>query len=200
MTDNTRLVSFKSPVLTGLFFLLFLLSACSSKLPPEEITNRFWTALSANDISAAKQYVTQDSYTALNTMHGLDLKHAKLQFGEIRINGQNASVITDIIYQTDTGEKPNLRFKTFLLRKSGQWKVDYQQTLINIPGKALSDLFTNLQQLGKIFSRQLQQQLPAIEEQIEEFSKQLNEQIEEFNRELEKSIAPEQQDPYADTI
>ena len=189
----------KSPVIIGLFCLQFLVVSCQTAAEqPAEVTKAFWIALAKNDLQTARQFVTQDSHSLI-TEASEPAKDVPLKIGTIEINDQNATVETQTIVQSD-GSNKEVQFKTYLKKENGLWKVDYQQTLDNMPNSVFADLFESLQGLGETFNKQLEQQIPLIEKEFEKFGQQMQEQIEEFNRELNKPRPSEQQDPYRNSI
>ena len=191
-------INTKSPIIIGLFCLQLLLVSCQTADQPADITKAFWVALAKNDLQTARQFATQDSHSLI-TEASEPAKEVPLQIGTIEINDQNATVETQMIVQSD-GSNKEVQFKTYLEKENGLWKVDYQQTLDNMPNSVFADLFESLQGLGETFNKQLEQQIPLIEKEFEKFGQQMQEQIEEYNRELNKPRPSEQQDPYRNSI
>ena len=178
---------------------MLLLAGCKTGETPEEVTKAFWHALAVNDLETAKKYATKDSQNLIASYPDLLLDKASFETGETQINDDTAKVDVSIKHEM-FGQNQLLRFKTFLSKQNGLWKVDYQQTLANMPGILLGSFFEILRNFSKNFSDQMEQQLPMIEKLFESFGEQLNKQIEEFNRQLEKPFPPEKNDPYRDTI
>jgi hypothetical protein len=197
--EQARLIHTKSPIIIGLFCLQFFLISCKTVEQPADVTKAFWGALAKNDLQTARQYATKESQRLLNQVSEPSWEDVPLQIGTIEINDNYATVETQTIVH-NTGSKKDITFETYLQRENGLWKVDYQQTLDNMPNTVFSDLFESLQGLGETFNKKLEQQIPLIEKELETFGQQLQEQIEEFNRELEKTHPAEQPNPYRNTI
>jgi hypothetical protein len=184
----------KSPaLLAGLVGLLLILSGCQTATTPEEVTNVFWEALMHGDIESAKRQATQQTQQLVGKQQPME--NSSLRIGQIIINVPNATVETII-----TENNKTLSFNTVLFKENNHWKVDYQQTLLNISNEPFSGIIKNLQNIGDIFNKQLEQQIPLIEKEIESFGEELKQQLDEFGRNLEKSKPPKKQQPYRDTI
>lgn len=168
---------------------MLLLGGCQTDQPPETVARLFWLALSRNDLNTAKQLATADSREWVGKGPLPAWKIETLKVGEVRIDGDQAVVETQVEY-----DRPNntriLHFDTFLLREDKTWKVDYRKTRSFMPLHPFTELLQNLQNLGESFGEQLQQQLPQIEEGIHSFGEELNDQLKELQRELEKAFPP----------
>jgi hypothetical protein len=185
--------AFSSPaLLAGLVGLLLILAGCQTTTP-EEVTTVFWEALLHGDIESAKKQATQETQPLVGKQQPIE--NSSLRTGQITINDLNATIET-IITQNDK----TLTFNTVLSKENGHWKVDYRQTLINISNEPFSGIIKSLQNLGEIFNKQLEQQIPLIEKGIESFGEELKRQLDEFGRELEKQNPPQKPQPYRDTI
>jgi hypothetical protein len=178
----------KSPVFAGLFCCVLLLSACQAD-SPETVTRLFWLALAGNHVNAARQLATDASRDLVGKVPQSAWKIDTLKTGEVRIDGAQAVVETEVEYDRP---KPahTLRFDTFLVREKNAWKVDYRKTRDYMLLHPFGELLQNLQNLGETFGEQLQKQLPQIEEGIQLFGEQLNEQLKQFERDLEKAFPP----------
>lgn len=185
--------AFVSPaLLAGLVALSLILSGCQATTP-EEVTTAFWEALLHGDIESAQKQATRESRQLVGKQQ--TIASSSLRTGQITINGLNATVET-IITQNDK----TLTFNTVLFKENDHWKVDYRQTLINISNEPFSGIIRSLQNLGEIFNKQLEQQMPLIEKEIESFGEELKRQMDEFGRNLEKPKPPQKPQPYRDTI
>jgi hypothetical protein len=180
----------KSPVLlAGLFCMLLLLSSCQIPQTPEEVTKAFWTALIKGEIDDATRLATQNSRHLVTKDETKE--KADIRTGQIVINGQTANVET---IMTENGR--TFSFDTVLLKESDAWKVDYQQTRMNISALPFNGLFNSLEQLGETFNKQLERQMPLFEKQIESFGEQLNRKLDEFGRYLEDPKKWRKEHPY----
>jgi hypothetical protein len=169
----------KSPVLlAGLFCMLLLLSACQTPQTPEEVTKAFWAALIKGDVDGATRLATQNSRHLVTKDETKE--NADVRTGQIIINGDNANVET---IMTENGR--TFAFDSVLFKENDTWKVDYQQTRMNISSLPFNGVFKSLEQLGETFNKQLERQMPLFEKQIESFGEQLNRKLDEFGRYLE---------------
>ena len=167
--------------------MLTLVTGCQTGKSPEEITHLFWKSLAQGQLEAAKKYVTSDSQHLVNLV---DIeKNSTIQTGEAYIDDDLdtpfASVSTTII----RNKKP-VTFDTMLTRESNDWKIDYVQTQLNITMIPLGDIAKSLQNLGSVFAKQLEQQLPMIQKEMESFGNQLKQKLDELGRSLEKPQSP----------
>jgi hypothetical protein len=183
--------------LAGLFGLLFMLSGCQAVLPPEKVTLAFWEAMTQGDIESARKYTTRETQHLVTKQQNLD--GASLKTGEVAIDGPNSKVSTIMTLKKPESNR-HLSFNTVLLKENGLWKVDYQQTLNNLSIQPFGELFKSLRAIDDAINKELEQQIPLFEKQIKSFSEELIRQLDEFRRRLEKSIPPEKQKPYSDTI
>lgn len=173
-----------------------LLSGCQTDWPPETVTRLFWLALAGNDLNAARQFATPATRDLVGKGPQPAWKIETLKTGEVRIiNGTQAVVAAEVEYNRQEPEAARiLHFDTYLVREQDAWKVDYRKTLDNLPLNPFDELIQNLQNLGETIGKQLEKQLPRIEEDMRSFGEQLNEQLnkqlEEFERELEKAFPP----------
>lgn len=190
-TNNCRI--YQSPVYAGLFCALMILAGCANDHPPETVTRLFWQALVRNDLPAAKQFVSRDSQALVTQAPQPAWKIDTLKTGEIRINGEQATVATEVGLDRPV-PAPALHFATHLVRENGLWKIDYRRTEAAMPQNPFGELLQNLQNLGETFGKQLEKQLPIFEKGIEKFgerlNEQLNEQLEQFERDLDKAFPP----------
>jgi hypothetical protein len=146
-------------------------------------------ALDGNHVDAARQLASEGTRGLVGKAPQPEWKIDTLKTGEVRIDGTQAAVETEVEY--DRPEPVHtLRFDTFLVREDNTWKVDYRKTRDYMLLHPFGELLQNLQNLGETFGEQLQKQLPQIEEGIHSFGEQLNEQLKQFERDLEKAFPP----------
>jgi len=180
----------KSPVLlAGFFCLCSLLSACEPPRTPEQVSQLFWQALSEGDVEAAKQLATTRSQHLISQADSRE--NATFNTGQIVINGDTAFVETRMMENNRT-----FTFETALLKEDEEWKVDYQQTQINLTSIPFSGILQGLDELGETFKKGLEQQMPLFEKQIQEFGEELKQQLDEFGRYLENPKKWKKQHPY----
>ncbi len=183
--------------LTGLCSLLFLLSGCQAVSTPEQVTTAFWEAMAEGDPDCARKYATEETQHLVTKQQNLE--DATIKTGAILLDGSTATVAT-VMTLTKPESNKVLSFDTVLLKESNLWKVDYQRTLNNLSNLPFGDIFKSLRAIGETINKELEQQIPLFEKQIKSFSEELIRQLEEFRRQLEKSVPPEKQNPYSDTL
>ena len=175
----------------GLFLLLFI-TACLSQKSPEETTISFWSAIANNDLDLAKSYCSAQSQCNLSPPQA-PIKNATFNYRKIVINGQQATVETEIISVSNK----KTTFTTFLIKENDHWTVDYQRSSSALSGSQLfKSFFNSLSTLGDTINKQLEQQLPIIEKEIESFSEQLKQHADDFEKELKKSFPQKQLKKY----
>jgi len=189
----------KSPIVFT-FGLLFLLSvtACQSTKTVEDITLAFWSAIGENNLDLAKKYCSAESKPLLSSSHHVNFQNTTLSYGKIVIDGDQATVET-LIVPSDDGKQHT--FITFLLKEDNNWKVDYQRSRKNLENSQLFiNLFKSLDTLSDTINKQLEHQLPLIEEGIKSFEQEFKQKIDELGKELKKTFPKKKQNPYQKSI
>jgi len=151
-------------------------------MTPDVVTAKFWQTLLQGNLNAAKNYVTEDSQHLLEPQ---TKKYAFVQVGAITLDDDMATVVT-VLSQNDK----RLSFDTALLKEDGAWKIDYEQTRVNISMIPFQGIVNELQGIGEAVGEQLQQQAPLIEKGLQSFGDELKHQLDDFGRALEKAIPP----------
>ena len=189
---NKTLEAFiKSPEPAGLFLLLLAvaITGCEPVKTPEQVTLAFWRALSEVDLPEAESYLSEDSRGILTPSSLPAIKNASIETGRIIIDGNRATVKTQIRQENSTGSIP--AFQTALVQENEHWKIDYKQTLNNISGNVFGGFFKSLENIGNKLNEQLEKQLPIIEKGFDAFGKELEKQVDEFGRQLDKALPQE---------
>ncbi len=196
---KNRLLKIKSPVLLAGLFLIVLLNACQTPEAPDEITLVFWQAIANDDLNRAKKYTSDNSQNLLKAS-SIDrkLKHARFSVGEIIINGHQAQVETTAVFTS----KNSSTFTTFLIKQAKHWRVDYHRTQLSLTDNFYHGLFKSLKDFGDNLNKQLEKQLPFIEQGVESFAQELKQQLDKLGQNLEKALPPrpEKKNPYKNSI
>ena len=196
MTNNV----FKSPI--GLTFgLLFLLSvsACQSTKTVEEITLAFWSAIAENNLAIAKKYCSVQSRPLLSSSQHNIFQNTTLSYGKIVIDGHQATVETLIIPDDANSKKSS--FITFLLKENNNWKIDCQRSSKNLENSQLFiDLFKSLNRLSDTVNKELEHQLPLIEQGIKSFEQEFKQKIDDLESEFNKTFPQKRQVPEQKSI
>ena len=193
-TKPSSLPLTKSPAkLAGLFSILLFFSGCQTGKSPEEVTNLFWQALAQGQLENAKKQVTDQSQHLVNLQ---DIEnHSTITTGTAVIGDSDATVETTI-----TRNKRLVTFDTVLLKDKDVWKVDYLQTQMNISMIPFNDVVKSLQNLGDTFAKQLEKQLPTIQNKMESIGGELKNKIDELGHSLEKPGTPNKPKPHPGSI
>lgn len=187
-----------SPAITaGLFCLLMMLSGCQTVSTPEQVAEAFWEAMAEGNVESAQNYATQDTQHLVSKQRNLE--DSTVTTGSVVIDGGKATVKTVLALQKTENDK-KLTFDTVLLKENKAWKVDYQQTLNNLSILPFGDLFKSLKAIGDTINKELENQIPLIEQQIRTFSEELIKQLDEFRRQLESPPPDKKQQPFPGTI
>lgn len=123
------------------------------------VAKGFWDAINADDINTARSYATKKSGDCLELKKRDTASRGKVTFGDVK-NEDNRTIIETTI-QASEGET-NLEFpmKTVLVKEDGQWKVDFDQTLMSIFGGAVGEMIEGLkkgfEEMGKSMADGLQ--------------------------------------------
>lgn len=182
----------------ALFFLgAFTLSACFSPGTPQEVTQDFWEAVITNNPDVVVKYSTLTSIGDYDQF-SREWDGYQPDWGEIRINGNRASVVSEFSSPANSGKK-NRKFKTFLVQRNDEWLVDYDKTADDMRGGAFGNLLGTLDKLGEDLSKQLELSSEELNSEMEELSAKLkalsdnitqeaSESVERFAIELQQSI------------
>lgn len=197
---NIRVVTnaLKTCIYPLLFFVL-VTSACSEPKSPLDVSAAFWKSIQARDLNLLYESVAPDSVKQykLDDMPSV----GKVYLGEAVVEEDNARVETSIEI-TDAGNM-EIPAKTFLVRKNGKWKVDYDETVGSVSmNSRIARLFSNMEDAGDEFMEQfndivneyqktipeVQRGLKKLEERIKLQIPEIKDRIEEFAREIDRSL------------
>ncbi len=160
---------------------LLLASACGVPAPsPEQVAERFWEALRAGDVAAAKRYASASS-----AMHVDDLREARqieeVLLGEVLLGEDSAIVQTSLATSLEDG-RTHTTFDTHLVRENQEWRVDVEATERELTTAIFAD---SLQQIGEAVGQGVQEFSEALEEGAAEMRRAILEALEELERELQ---------------
>lgn len=161
----------KTKLLAALIGAAVLLSACGGAESPEQVSKAFWQAVIEQDAGEANEYSTLIEDAAFDgyqrQWQGVDI-----EWGRVVIDGQQATVATTIKGLPER-DRP-FETTTYLVKKDGQWLVDYFRT-----GEALnngplwSGVMNQLEALGKdlqteltLYSDDLAREFDALNEEL----------------------------------
>ncbi len=149
---------------------LLALTACAPKTPPE-VAGDFWRAVIASDANGAVESSTLGDARDFDGFSH-NWTGFKPTWGKTSVEGEHASTATTLSKTTRDGAK-TIEFDTILIKRQGQWKVDYAATGKEVRSAPYARLFDQLERLGK-----------SISEQFSDASAQFAAEMERMQREL----------------
>ncbi len=166
--------------------VMMSLVACFGPKTPQEVTQVFWTAVVNNDVKDAVEYSTlndakhYDAFSKNWTGY-----HAT--WGKVEIDGDHASVASEFAEPANSGQESR-KFTTYLIKRDGDWIVDYDRTKLSVNGGVLGDFLGQLGQLGDDLSKQMSASADKFRLEMDRMSKKLEQMADSFNQEATKSI------------
>lgn len=183
-----------------LFAIASALGGCARPLPPQDVADRFWRAVSVQSAAKIRRYVRVEDRAQLSGDPEI-LPIADYTLGKIVIEGDRATVETRV---TLAGDKPlPLTIDTALVQQEGQWRVDYTATVDRISMQSdLANVIDQLDAFGDALKQgidksvdemkkvvpEIEKQLSRIESEIRQRMPELRERLEEFSRRIEESL------------
>jgi hypothetical protein len=149
---------------------------------PRLAAERFWEALAAGDLAAARGLATADAGSQVGEL-AAEHPGREARFGETLRNESSALVETTVVLADDQ----QVSFHTVLASADGAWRVDVRRTRRELTRAALA---TSVEQLRE----SVRGGAEALSEQIErsalEFSEALREALEELEGDIRGEPAP----------
>jgi hypothetical protein len=187
-------------VFVGVLMAIVLLGGCVKPLAPQDVADRFWRAIVADQPAKTRRYVLTRDRDQVGQADAV-LPISRYTLGRIVIDGESANVATEI---TLDGDQPvTLTIDTVMSREDGQWRIDYQATVAEISTRG--ELARIIQQIGNIGETlkqgveqsvdEMKRALPDIESELRRLEgeikqrvPELREKLEAFSRSLEDAI------------
>ena len=169
-----------------LFVCAFTLSACSSPATPQEVVQDFWEAVITNNPDKVVKYSTLARIGDYDQF-SREWSGYQPDWGEIRINGNRASVVSEFSSPANSG-KGNRKFRTFLVQRNEVWLVDYDKTADDMRENAFGSLLGTLDKLGEDLSKQLELSSEELNSEMEKLSAKLKALSEDITQEAKESI------------
>ena len=154
-----------------------LLAACTGPESPEEVSRAFWQAVIEQDAGEANDYSTLVEDAGFDG-YQRDWQGVELEWGRVVIDGQEATV--DTVFSELPERAEPLETTTYLVKKDGQWLVDYFRT-----GEALNsgplwgDVMNQLEALGKDLKTELARHSDDLAREFEVLTEELRQQASE---------------------
>jgi len=163
---------------------LLLGLACGMPGPsPQQVTERFWEALRAGDVEAAREYASEASAMRLDRLEELGRARpvGAVLLGE-ELKGESSAIVRTALATSLDDPPVHTTFDTHLVREAGEWRVDVAAT-----ERALTTAIfaSSLQQIGEAVGEGVQEFSAALEESAEEVKQAIREALEELERELQ---------------
>ncbi|MGB0848659.1 MAG: hypothetical protein ACPGSM_18145 [Thiolinea sp.] len=152
------------------------------------IANKFWQAVLAEDMEAAKQLVTWESAQYLKFLKSQQVDAQRFETGELLITDGVAEVAT-VLYGGDKGEM-KVPLRTVLIRYEEGWLIDVQKTMGSMVSGAMG---TIVEQLNSFMQEGLKGLDDSLSDSIDELGKDLERGLDELKQELHKPKPKENQ-------
>jgi len=175
-------------------------AACGERLEPQQVAERFWTAVMAGDKGAVALFVTEASRAGLDPKADvIDIQ--AFSIGRTVIEDEQASVLTEVVIAAD--EPLSLPLETRLVLEEGHWRVDYERSVSPVASDSrLAGLIEDMRSMNRRFSdkvdeslAELQEAVPQIEKEFERLEDELKaampalqRAVEDFARRLEEAL------------
>lgn len=170
----------QSNKLLSVCFISLLLAACQQPLLPEQVAEKFWFAVKANNADQIQQYSNVFWQTEMDTLKAVP-EFESFTLSTITIQDNTAEIDTTLINK-DTSRP--IEFTSYLIRTDTIWKVNFNKTINSIDPNDPADVIAELSELGELLSDELNESidelhkaLPKIEEELSEFEEKLQEEI-----------------------
>ena len=110
---------------------------------PESVAKAFWQAVRASDIEKAQSFAMPGHLKDM-TFKGEMMKSLSLSKPEII--GNTAVVPTELVTAKDGGKEDTHIFNTMLALIDGQWRVDYNKTMVSLVGFDPNELLQGMKE------------------------------------------------------
>ena len=174
--------------------------ACGKPATPDQIATQFWVAVEAGDAGKVKKYVSAKDKVTLQSLDDV-LAVDGVRFGKIIIDGNNASVDTNVTLAGNRATE--LPISTHLLRENEHWVVDYERTMQTmVAAGQVAAVINQFKDIGTAIKKgigqsvnEFQQVLPEIEKELNNMERQIEQSVpklksrfEKFSKELEQAL------------
>jgi hypothetical protein len=167
-----------------------VLGACTEPLPPQDIADRFWRAVVAQQPATIARYVVARDRAQIDQDSSI-LPISAYELGRIVIEGTRASVATQVTLDGDT--PLTLGIETRLVKEEAGWRVDYQETVAAL--SAQGDLARVIEKLGAIgetvrrgveqSAEEMKRALPTIERELSRLEAEISQRVPELRDRLD---------------
>ena len=136
---------------------------------PESVAKAFWQAVRKSDLEKAQSFAMLGHLKDM-TFKGEMMKSLSLSKPEII--GNTAVVPTELVMAKDGGKEDTHIFNTMLALIDGQWKVDYNKTMVSLigfdPNELMQGMKEGLEGMGEAMGEAMKEGLEGMGEAMKE--------------------------------
>ncbi len=126
--------------ISSLIILVAVFAACTVSLQPEEVVQKFFTALQQKNFIEAEKYSTKESRQVLETMANFTAT-AQSENADEPFIVKNVQVNGDYATAEVSPAERNTGVKLYLVREDGQWKVSFDlKSVLRMSKDGIKDL------------------------------------------------------------
>ena len=174
-----------------------LLHGCMGPTTPQGVAKAFWAAVLNQETEKVVQYSTLTESKYYDSF-SKDWAGYRPSYGKVTIENDKASVVSNLAAPANSG-RDDRDFTTYLIRRDGEWKVDYDRTKQSIQGGALGNLLSKFDQLSDGMSKQMEASADSLKREMDRMStefdslsasssKQASEILDKYAGKLRQSI------------
>ncbi|CAH9017960.1 hypothetical protein [Candidatus Nitrosacidococcus sp. I8] len=177
----------------SLLLCLPIIAFSATKMPQQEVAEKFWAAIKSDDEKSLAKYTAAQSIKEGEITSPLpSISNFKLDKG-VTLEDDEAKIKTTItLIDEKTQKTTEIPTITVLIQEGRTWKVLYRESIgVVTEARELTNLLGNFQNLSDVFGKnlndsvdKLQQSLPAMEEKLRTMREKLNTQMPEFKDRL----------------
>ena len=146
-------------------FVPVLLSCSNSKDESLAVAKAFWEAMEARDVEKAKSYATKESANSLQINEDEEDQEVVITFGEVTIEDDKSTIETTM-HPIDAETNLEIPLKTVLVLEDGEWKVDFDQTMMSMLGGAMGAMMDAMKEGFEEMGKAMAEEMKAGFEQI----------------------------------
>jgi exonuclease VII small subunit len=158
---------------------------------PLEVAEIFWDAVERGDADTVRKVTRPESLPEAEITENI-LPISNIEFGRIIIDGDEATVETQLTVQSDRPLR--VPVETLLRREDGKWRVDYQATVASVKRDSqVAALLQGLHEFNERITRamdesvsELERTLPELERQLRSLEREMQSQLPEWQKRLEE--------------
>lgn len=169
-------MTFKSACVLVALAALTAVAGCTgaaSGSGPDQVAESFWTAAAAGDGETAMRYVTEASAEHMSVQE--DAAGGEFTLGTAVVDGERAEVPTTLVTH-DNASQMKMDLTTVLVVENGDWKVDFDQTMMSMFGGAMGAM---MEGLGDAMQQGMEQMGNAMAEGMEDMAQEMGEEFQD---------------------